>query len=245
MKQIIIDRVRRLIYRVAPSKMTAFQRYRYLSTEAKKISSQWQIDSSHRDRFDVIQKTSFATQQIAEEFTALMERVKLLEPKQILEIGAFQGGTLSLFSQVAPSDCRILSVDIAYQTQHCLAYKNFTHGKQQITCFSGDSSSQNTLSRVKRWTKSRPLDVLFIDGNHSLKGVSADFDLYSPLVRPGGLIIFHDIVADFTTRYGKPTPSDTGEVPQFWNHLKQKGFRTQEIIANPDQDGFGIGVIEW
>ena len=96
MKQIIIDRVRRLIYRVAPSKMTAFQRYRYLSTEAKKISSQWQIDSSHRDRFDVIQKTSFATQQIAEEFTVLMERVKLLEPKQILEIGAFQGGTLSL-----------------------------------------------------------------------------------------------------------------------------------------------------
>ena len=41
----------------------------------------------------------------------------------------------------------------------------------------------------------RPLDVLFIDGDHSYDGVASDFAAYGPLVRQGGLIGFHDIVA--------------------------------------------------
>jgi len=39
-----------------------------------------------------------------------------------------------------------------------------------------------------------PLDFLFIDGDHTYEGVKRDFEMYSPLVRNGGIIAFHDIV---------------------------------------------------
>lgn len=40
-----------------------------------------------------------------------------------------------------------------------------------------------------------PLDILYIDGDHSYEGVKADYELHAPKVRPGGLIFFHDPVS--------------------------------------------------
>lgn len=37
------------------------------------------------------------------------------------------------------------------------------------------------------------MDFLFIDGDHAYEGVKADFEMYSPLVRKGGLVALHDI----------------------------------------------------
>ncbi len=37
-----------------------------------------------------------------------------------------------------------------------------------------------------------PIRFLLIDGDHSYEGVRDDFELWSPLVAPGGLIVFHD-----------------------------------------------------
>ncbi len=53
--------------------------------------------------------------------------------------------------------------------------------------------------------------------------------MYSPLVRPGGLIAFHDIVPDHYARFGKPTSADAGGVPKFWTELKELGHQTTEF----------------
>jgi predicted O-methyltransferase YrrM len=45
-----------------------------------------------------------------------------------------------------------------------------------------------------RW--SLPIDLLFIDGDHSEEAVRRDWDLFSPYVRPGGHVAFHDARAD-------------------------------------------------
>jgi len=42
----------------------------------------------------------------------------------------------------------------------------------------------------------QPIDLLFIDGNHEIEAVVKDYEQWSPLVRPGGLIAFHDVVLD-------------------------------------------------
>jgi hypothetical protein len=86
--------------------------------------------------------------------------------------------------------------------------------------------------------------TFFIDGDHTYEGVSKDFSLFSPLVRKGGRIIFHDIVPDFRHRYGTETRAVTGGVPEFWKELKLL-HPHEEIIEDPDQDGYGIGVINW
>jgi hypothetical protein len=38
----------------------------------------------------------------------------------------------------------------------------------------------------------RKYDYLLIDGDHSIEGVAADFELYGPMVKPGGVMIFDD-----------------------------------------------------
>lgn len=38
------------------------------------------------------------------------------------------------------------------------------------------------------------IDLLFIDGNHAFEAVLKDYEQWSPLLRPGGMIAFHDVV---------------------------------------------------
>ena len=58
-----------------------------------------------------------------------------------------------------------------------------------------------------------------------------------------GVVVFHDIVPDDGQRYGKPTHASTGGVPRFWSELKGRFNSTQEIIADPHQDGYGLGIL--
>jgi len=62
--------------------------------------------------------------------------------------------------------------------------------------------------------------------------VRRDFELYSPLVRAGGLIAFHDIVDG--------RPDYVGGVPEFWKSVKTPDAR--ELVEDPRQGGWGIGV---
>lgn len=39
----------------------------------------------------------------------------------------------------------------------------------------------------------RPIDLLFLDGDHSYEGVRRDFDDWAPKVRPGGYLCMHDV----------------------------------------------------
>ena len=41
-----------------------------------------------------------------------------------------------------------------------------------------------------------PVDLVFIDGDHSEAGCRADWELWSPFVAPGGVVIFHDAVGE-------------------------------------------------
>jgi predicted O-methyltransferase YrrM len=41
-----------------------------------------------------------------------------------------------------------------------------------------------------------PIDLLFIDGAHEYDAVLQDYDQWSPLLRPGGMIAFHDVVTE-------------------------------------------------
>lgn len=61
-----------------------------------------------------------------------------------------------------------------------------------------------------------------------------DFQMYSPLVRKGGLIALHDICKH---------PPETGcEVNKFWNEIKH-AYLHQEIISSQNQKWAGIGVL--
>ena len=49
--------------------------------------------------------------------------------------------------------------------------------------------------------RGRPIRFLLIDADHSYEAVWSDFELWSPLVAPGGLIVFHDYLMEGVARF--------------------------------------------
>jgi len=167
-----------------------------------------------------------------------------LSPKGGLEIGTSKGGTLFLFSRVADPEGTLISVDIlgGYPKWKARIYRAFAKGGQRILLIKNDSHDPGALKIVEMILEGRKLDFLFIDGDHSYEGVKMDFEMYSPLVRRGGIIAFHDIVPDYYIRFGIKASAYTGGVPKFWSEIKDD-YEYLEIIKDQGQNGYGIGVL--
>ena len=67
-----------------------------------------------------------------------------------------------------------------------------------------------------------PIDVLFIDGDHSYEGVKGDWERFSPFVKPSGIVVFHDTLWDLDARSARDD-REMG-VPRFVDELRQQGY---------------------
>lgn len=179
---------------------------------------------------------AFSPIQDQAEFTEYLRRVKQLRPERLLEIGTAQGGSLFALTRVAAPDAHLISLDLpmgpgggGYPEARVPLYQKFALPGQKIDLVRDDSHSAEVHQKIKALLGGRPLDVLFIDGDHSYEGVKADYTMYGPLVRPGGLIAFHDTVY-------------IADVTRFWNEVKA-GQDAEELTGPVPGRGFGIGLI--
>lgn len=172
--------------------------------------------------------------QILSEITALAQEVAALKPRVILEIGTARGGTSLIWAHIAEK--KLITCDLLDKKGGADLVRAFPPPKSkcEVAVMVGDSHSSEFRERVEQELNGEPVDFLFIDGDHTEAGVRQDYEDYGPLVRPGGLIAFHDIVDN------QPLP--TNQVQHFWKKLKP-GQDVKEFIENPDQCGFGIGVL--
>jgi predicted O-methyltransferase YrrM len=185
--------------------------------------------------FDV----KIAPVQVRSELTRLAHVLQRESPQVIVEIGTARGGSLFVFAMTATDDAEIISIDLPYAppgvgSRRERLYKAFAARKQTVHRIRASSQEQDTIAEVKRLLGLRRVDFLFIDGDHSYEGVRADYELYAELVRPGGLIGFHDIVPG--------SPDLVGGVPRFWEELKRVES-TEEIVEDWGQGGYGIGLV--
>ena len=72
-------------------------------------------------------------------------------------------------------------------------YQSFAKRRQKIHLVRANSHNPNTFELVKNILDGRIIDFLFIDGDHTYEGAKRDFNIYSSLVKEGGIIAFHDI----------------------------------------------------
>jgi cephalosporin hydroxylase len=161
-----------------------------------------------------------------------------------MEIGTNQGGTLLVLCRMADPQATVVSVDLphsrggkfggGYTSFQVPIFKMFATGRQKLHLLRADSHSDETLKSVSSLVADKQLDFLFIDGDHTYDGVKADFEMYSPFVRKGGIVAFHDIAIH---------PQETGcAVHLFWNEVK-KQYQHSEIVSNKDQGWAGIGIL--
>lgn len=174
------------------------------------------------------------------EIAGLFARVAALRPRAVLEIGTNNGGTLFLWCRAAAAGATLVSLDLpggrfggGYSALRAPYYRAFADRGQRVRLVRADSHTPAALAAVRRAAPG-PIDFLFIDGDHSYAGVKQDFETYGPLVRPGGLIAFHDIV---------PAPAEIGGgVARFWAELAAARPH-EELIDDPAQGMMGIGLI--
>jgi predicted O-methyltransferase YrrM len=197
--------------------------------------------------FDLVGRfPAFLSIQKPSEIVGLLELLHRTPPETVCEIGSALGGTSFLLARAASPRALVVLIDQAFDGARTGALRLFAGPDQRVVCIVGSSTDPVVRRGLERALGGRPLDFLLIDGDHSYEGVAADFALYSPLVRAGGLIAFHDILPDYGARHGVATPNWSGGVPRLWGELRVKyAGAPREFIADPDQDGYGIGVLTW
>ena len=199
---------------------------------------------------DLVQRFNYAgitvpSWQIPSEIVGLLRTLEADPPQRVLEIGTAGGGTLFLLTRISAPDALLVSVDLrsgqfggGYPRWRAPLYRSFPREAQRVELVRGDSHQSRTGERIRRLLGGRPLDFLFIDGDHTYDGVRQDFADYAPLVRPGGLVAFHDIVPGGPGKHGDP-----GDVPGFWRELKTGYPDATELVEDWDWGSCGIGVI--
>ena len=168
------------------------------------------------------------------EIMSLANAVAELKPKNILEIGTARAGTLFIWANLASS--KVISCDLDDASFRRSLYEAFPPpgSECKVIHLTGDSHKKEFLKKVEDELAGEKVDFLFIDGDHTEAGVEADYNDYHHLVRSGGIIAFHDIIEK------QYLPGN--QVYFFWKRLKE-GKVTEEFIDNPEQTGFGIGIV--
>ncbi len=174
------------------------------------------------------------TVQKRSEIESLARAVAELRPRVVLEIGTARGGTALIWSTLASE--LVLTCDLDHPPERTPLLEAFPAPSSscRTRLLTGDSHTPEFRERVVEALGGRAVDFLFIDGDHTEAGVEKDYEDYHELVRPGGLIAFHDIV--------EKQAIPTNVVHPFWERVKQ-GKDFEEFIDDPDQTGFGIGLL--
>jgi predicted O-methyltransferase YrrM len=178
----------------------------------------------------------FAAVQVRDEIIAALKEVRALRPKYVVELGTAGGGTLLLWSRVADPQATLITIDLpggafggGSSPLRVPLYKRLGLPGQKIHIVRADSHQNATLELAKRLLDGNAADFLFIDADHTESGVRKDYAMYSPLVRPGGLILFHDIAIQ-NVEYG---------VRKLWRELAAEHTTREFLGAKP----FGLGLL--
>jgi predicted O-methyltransferase YrrM len=117
--------------------------------------------------------------------------------RSLVEIGVFEGGSALRLRRVMDPAARLALIDPfvpdsvsglrgSYRISR-LVVNRCRRGQVEFFC-------DYSFNVAKTW--GRPLDFLFIDGDHSEQGCRQDFDDWETHVQPGGIILFHDARCD-------------------------------------------------
>jgi cephalosporin hydroxylase len=146
-----------------------------------------------------------------------------------LEIGVYNGGSMGLLITNKNSKC-LYGVDLFedmydekkhYNKEKFLKYqyfkrdnlsikktennlsviKNKHNNDVNIRLIQGNSYFDETEEEIKNTIGNKNIDLLFIDGDHTLDGVKNDFERYNKYVKKGGFIIFDDYHHEIIKKY--------------------------------------------
>lgn len=136
------------------------------------------------------------------DYLALAAILERYQPKRIFEIGTYQGVTTDFFLQVLPH-CEVVTIAFI-NPAHTFFRKKYNNSELE----EHEIGSYVTKERRSRYTQlignshqlkakeflkeHGPMDLVFIDGDHSAKGVALDTHFAQKILDSNGTICWHD-----------------------------------------------------
>jgi predicted O-methyltransferase YrrM len=128
------------------------------------------------------------------ETAIVVDLVSSVAPKVVLEIGVNQGKTARAILDAMPEIERYIGIDLPTDATPRLGCQysevpvvagRFAANDPRFWLLLGESTTIEAHDL-------EPIDAAFIDGDHSAIGVEHDSRLARALLRPGGVIVWHD-----------------------------------------------------
>lgn len=142
------------------------------------------------------------------------------------ELGRFKGGSTIVFATALPAGVELWSYDLHVALRPDLLGEQLDRELGDALARYGLEAKVHLIVDDSRTVDppAEPLELLFVDGDHSYEGARADFERWGAFVRAGGHMLFHDAVD--TGKYGNVYPGVArvaGEVERHGAWERQPG----------------------
>jgi predicted O-methyltransferase YrrM len=168
------------------------------------------------------------------EFDQLLSLFESKQPKRVLEVGTYYGGTLKQWLQRSQPGTLVVSVD-RYdipRADNRAHYSEWAAPGVEYAVIVGDSHNPATIASA---AANGPYDFILIDADHVYDAAKRDWENYGSMCAEGGVIVFHDIVSC-------PIAHPELQVNRLWAEIKAVEA-TFEYVNDPAQTCCGIGVV--
>lgn len=149
--------------------------------------------------------------------------------RHVVEIGVFEGFTTRILAERSDPAAKVYGVDpfftgrlgVSWGLEIASAYnrRHLASGKLRLV---------RTLSTTVGHEVPKTVDYVFIDGDHSLAGIAADWAFWSNRLAPAGIIALHDTLLV----PGRAKAAELGSHQYFRSHIRHDA--RFEIIAQQD-----------
>jgi predicted O-methyltransferase YrrM len=201
-----------------------------LTQKIKNIFEKQRHRNFLNDHNDLKKADAIFTHLTSPEKRKLFELTSNIENGYALEIGSFIGASACFIGAAMNEQTKLICID-TWENDAMSEGKRDTKSefientkiyKDKIIKVQGYSTK--VIAEVIAITQT--LELLFIDGDHSYEGCKKDWDFYSPHLKSGSCVIFHDIgwadgVIKVIEEDVKPKLSSFNFLPNmFWGYIK-------------------------
>lgn len=153
------------------------------------MNIQEEVIQCSKDYYEIINGVKL-TAEIDQNLNEIIEVITYLNGRKFdnfLEIGSCVGGSLWLYSNLLCNQtAKITSIDIDGREEIKVILNKLNETGRTTKLI-----NKNT-ARIREGELDTSYDLVHIDGDHTKIAVLRDFNMVYPLVRSGGVIIFHD-----------------------------------------------------
>lgn len=144
-------------------------------------------------RLGYTQRANVKPAQAREDLMAVWPLVRDLRPQRVLEVGVKRGGWCYTMAPTFAEGAHIVMLDIEPKGVIHKAISMLRAEAYTVDLVIGDSGDAQTVERVRQsMCGGGPIDLVHLDGDHTTEATLRDWGGYAPMVRDGGIVLFHD-----------------------------------------------------